>query len=132
MLTQARWDGVGLRKVIRETLQPFGIEGCRSASFTVEGRDVRVQPKVALAFAMTFHERATNAAKYGALSNGGHIDIIWAQERTPQGAHLQLKWDEGGGPPVPPPGRKGVGSGLNETASPHELDGEVYLNFDTK
>ena len=64
------WEGVGLRDVIGQVLQPFGLSDPGTARISAEGDDVRLQPKVALTFAMVFHELATNAAKHGALSTG--------------------------------------------------------------
>jgi two-component system, chemotaxis family, sensor kinase Cph1 len=81
---------------------------------------------------MVFHELATNAAKYGALSNGaaGKIDIAWQVDPTPQGDRMRLRWQESGGPPVRPPSQKGFGSGLIEGALAQELDGEVHLDYE--
>ena len=112
LLGRENWDGVGLRDVIDQILQPFGLNDRRVAHFSVEGDDVHLQPKAALSVAMLFHELATNAAKHGALSNGaaGKIDIAWQVEPTPQGSRMRLRWLESGGPPVTPPGRKGFGS----------------------
>jgi putative addiction module CopG family antidote len=131
LLAHESWNGVGLRDLIDQTLQPFGIKDPRPARFSVEGGDVRLPPKAALALAMVFHELATNAAKYGSLSNGGQIGITWQDEPTPQGARMiRLRWQESGGPPVMPPGRKGFGSRLIEGGLAHELDGEVHLNYE--
>jgi len=81
---------------------------------------------------MVFHELATNAAKHGALSNdaAGQIDIAWQVEPTPQGDWMRLRWQESGGPPVTPPGRKGFGSRLIESGLAQELDGEVRLDYE--
>jgi PAS domain S-box-containing protein len=130
LLARESWDGVSLRDLIDQTLQPFGIQDRRPARFSVEGGDVRLPPKTALALAMMFHELATNAAKYGPLSNGGQIDITWQDEPTPQGARIRLRWQESGGPPVMPPGRKGFGSRLIEGGLAQELDGEVHLDYE--
>jgi len=131
LLAHESWDGVGLHDLIDQTLQPFGIRDPRPARFSVEGGDVRLPPKAALALAMVFHELATNAAKYGSLSNGGQIDITWQDEPTPQGTRIiRLRWQETGGPPVMPPARKGFGSRLIECGLAQELDGQVHLNYE--
>jgi two-component sensor histidine kinase len=133
LLGRENWDGVGLRDVIDQILQPFGLYDRRIARrFLVEGEDVRLQPKVALTLAMVFHELATNAAKHGALSNdaAGQIDIAWQIEPTPHGDRMRLRWQESGGPPVTPPGRKGFGSRLIEGGLAQELDGEVRLDYE--
>jgi PAS domain S-box-containing protein len=131
LLGRKLWDAVSLRDVIDQILQPFGLNDRRVIRFSVEGDDVRLQPKAALTLAMVFHELATNAAKHGALSNGGDgkIDIAWQVEPTPHG-RMRLRWQESGGPPVMPPGRKGFGSRVIEGGLARELDGEVRLDYE--
>jgi two-component sensor histidine kinase len=75
---------------------------------------------------MAVHELATNAVKYGALSNGsGHVQVAW--EVLPED-RLRLRWQESGGPPVRPPRQKGFGLRLIESALPGEL-GSAHLEF---
>jgi PAS domain S-box-containing protein len=132
LLGRKLWEAVSLRDVIDQILQPFGLNDRRVARFSVEGDDVRLQPKAALTLAMVFHELATNAAKHGALSNGaaGKIDIAWQVEPTPKGDRMRLRWQESGGPPVTPPARKGFGSRLVEGGLGQDLNGEVRLDYE--
>ena len=125
------WGGVSLRDVIGEILRPFGLADGRVARFSVEGDDVRLQPKASLTLAMVFHELATNAVKHGALSDGaaGRIGIVWRVESVPRGDRMRLRWRESGGPPVTPPGRKGFGARLIERGLAQELNGEVRLDY---
>ena len=131
LLGRKHWETVSLRDVIDQILPPFGLNDRRVARFSVEGDDVRLQPKAALSLAMLFHELATNAAKHGALSNGaaGKIDVAWQAEPTPQGDRMRLRWQESGGPPVTL-GRKGFGSRLIEGGLAQDLDGEVRLDYE--
>lgn len=131
LLGSQHWQAVGLHQVIDRALQPFGLNDRRIAHFAIEGDEVRLQPKAALTLAMVFHELATNAAKYGALSNAaaGKISITWQVEPTPQGDRMRLRWQESGGPPVTPPSRKGFGSRLIEGGLARDLDGEVHLDY---
>ena len=65
-----------------------------------------LEPNTAQAIAVTLHELATNAAKYGALSaTEGQIEVKWSH--TDGG--LMLLWTETGGPPVKTPTRQGFG-----------------------
>jgi PAS domain S-box-containing protein len=132
LLGSKHWETVSLRDVIDQILQPFGLNDRRVTRFSVEGDDVRLEPKASLTFAMLFHELATNAAKHGALSNGaaGKIDIAWQAEPTPEGDRLQLRWRESGGPAVMPPGRKGFGSRLIQGGLAQDLGGEVRLHYE--
>jgi len=132
LLGRKLWATVGLRDVIDQILQPFGLSDSRVTRFSVAGKDVGLEPKAALTLAMVFHELATNAAKNGALSNGaaGKIDIAWQAEPNTRGDRIQLRWQESGGPLVTPPGRKGFGSRLIEGGLAQELGGEVHLYYE--
>jgi two-component sensor histidine kinase len=60
---------------------------------------------------LCLHELATNAIKYGALSNGtGQVRVSWQVMDELDGRKLQLTWKETGGPPVSAPKRHGFGS----------------------
>ena len=79
---------------------------------------------------MAFHELATNAAKYGALSvPNGRVEVTWEQRSDKTGSRLHLLWVESGGPPVLGPSRKGFGTRLITDGLAYELDGEVTLEF---
>ena len=132
LLGSSHWEAVSLREIIDRILQPFGLNDRRTVRFSINGDDVRLQPKAALTLALVFQELATNAMKYGALSDGavGKIDIAWEVEPLPQGERMRLRWRESGGPPVTPPSRKGFGSRLIEGGLAQDLDGEVHLAYD--
>jgi len=78
---------------------------------------------------MALNELATNALKYGALSNRtGSVEITWQLiPGDPQ--RFQLRWAERGGPPVESPGRHGFGSRLLKQGVAKDLAGEVRLSF---
>jgi PAS domain S-box-containing protein len=133
LLGRRNWNEVGLRNVIDQILEPFGLHDHRVTRFSVAGDNVRLQSKAALTLAMVFHELATNAVKHGALSNdaAGQIHIAWQVEPNPQGSdRMRLRWLESGGPPVTSPIRKGFGSRLIERGLAKELDGEVSLDYE--
>jgi PAS domain S-box-containing protein len=107
LLTSDHWDRAMMRDVVIRAVGPF-----QEARFAVNGPAVLVDASQALKLTMVLHELATNAVKYGALSNGtGHVAIAW---QLGTGSSLQLTWKETGGPPVSPPKRKGFGSLLIE------------------
>jgi two-component sensor histidine kinase len=118
-----------LRELLLQELEPYGSgEGLRCV---VEGPDLGLWPKAALALGMAFHELATNAAKYGALSKPeGQIRVTWELLRSSDARTLRLQWAETGGPPVENTERKGFGSILLERGLSLELDGEVRLDPD--
>jgi len=67
--------------------------------------------KLAVTLALIFHELATNAAKYGALSTqSGRLRVSWRKV----GSQRTIEWAESGGPPAAPPTREGLGKRLLE------------------
>jgi PAS domain S-box-containing protein len=132
LLGRRNWENVGVRDVIDQILEPFGLNDRRAIHFSIAGDNVRLPPKAALTLAMVFHELATNAMKHGALSihDAGRIEIAWHVEPTSQGDRMRLRWLESGGPPVTSPSRKGFGSRLIEQGLAKELDGEVRLDYE--
>jgi two-component sensor histidine kinase len=85
---------------------------------------------MALAIAMALQELATNAVKYGALSNErGQVGIRWSVEGDGPVPHLRFRWEESGGPTVQPPSRRGFGSRLIERSLAQDLGGTVALTF---
>jgi PAS domain S-box-containing protein len=103
LLTSDKWDRAPLREVVGAALEPFQHE-----RFRLEGPDVWLNASISLQATLALHELATNAAKYGALSNTtGSIQLAWEMLDT---GRLKLCWKEDGGPPVTPPKRTGFGS----------------------
>jgi two-component sensor histidine kinase len=62
---------------------------------------------MAVVVGMIFHELATNAAKYGALSIPfGRVAVNWRVMVEKGQRVLQVEWIERGGPPVGQPQRR--------------------------
>ena len=130
LLAHQNWEGAGLHDLIDAALEPFGVANGRSERLKVEGANIRLIPKATLALGIAFHELATNAVKYGALSNDvGTIRIAWDTEMQPGGERLILTWREKDGPAVVPPTRKGFGSQVIERGLAHELGAKVRLDY---
>ena len=130
LLGREKWDGAGLRDLVNEALEPFSVTEGRAERFTIDGENIRLAPKAALALGIAFNELATNAVKYGAFSNeAGSISVKWTLESQPDGRWLCLHWREKGGPPVTPPTRKGFGTRVLEQGLAHELQGKVRLDY---
>ncbi|MFN3930704.1 MAG: sensor histidine kinase [Brevundimonas sp.] len=124
LLTRSHWEGADLDAILQHETEAHG-----STRVSVNGPHVALPPAAALSLGMIFHELATNAAKYGALSApDGRVLVDWAlaDQTRPR---LQLVWREVGGPSVTPPGRKGFGSRLIERNVRHDLAGEVELDY---
>ena len=115
LLTQEHLDHVPARGMIERALAPF--QENRQARFSIAGDDVILGANHAVLLAMALHELATNAVKYGALSNdSGKVALAWQIRHPDNGRHLSLEWRETGGPAVGAPQRRGFGSTLIERA----------------
>jgi len=102
LFSVSRWTGASIQRIIEEELRPYG-----STRVSMIGCDVRLPATLAQAIAVSVHELATNAAKYGSLSGpSGKIDISWQIDATD---NLLLHWTESGGPQIAAPARKGFG-----------------------
>ncbi|GJD41626.1 MULTISPECIES: HWE histidine kinase domain-containing protein [Methylobacterium] len=128
VLTRESWDGATLAAVAATALAPFRTEGDRR--ITIRGPEVMLTPRLALAFSMAFHELATNAVKYGALtSEVGRILLDWDIIDGLRPETLRLTWRESEGPPVCPPTRRGFGSRMIERALADELQGRAEIDY---
>jgi two-component sensor histidine kinase len=127
VLTRESWHGAALPEVVERALRPFG--GTSAGRIRAGGPDIWLAPGAALTLALVFHELATNAAKYGALSvEGGKVHVDWTLEGADN--RLRMTWVETGGPRVQPPTRRGFGSRLIERALRGELRGSAAATFD--
>ena len=130
LLTRGNWKSAGLHDIISDALKPFAVADTDEKRIHIEGENILFLPKVALAVSIAFNELATNAVKYGALSNStGTITVKWAKTRQEGGNDYTLEWREAGGPPVTTPTHQGFGSGMIKRGLALELDGEVSLRF---
>ncbi len=86
-----------------------------------------LKPDVAQAIAVALHEVATNAAKYGALSEAaGQVRVEWSPAAD---GRLVLRWTEAGGPPVKPPTHRGFGTHVMEAMIRGHAKGDVQLDW---
>ncbi|HXS73640.1 MAG TPA: HWE histidine kinase domain-containing protein [Rhodanobacteraceae bacterium] len=128
MLVAGNWSGGALREVVAKALGPYGDNG-DSARIRCDGPDVRINARAVVGLSLALHELATNAAKYGALSNQtGQVDVRW---EISGGANRRfcLRWRESGGPAVEPPRRRGFGTRSIEEGLAQEIQGEIELDF---
>jgi PAS domain S-box-containing protein len=113
LLLAEDWSGADLGDLAKGQLAPFCFEA--QDRLTIEGPKVTLVPAQAIALGVVLHELGTNAAKYGALSNGrGTVELSW----TLGPGRVNLAWAERHGPPVAPPSRKGLGSKLIQRGLP--------------
>jgi two-component sensor histidine kinase/CheY-like chemotaxis protein len=127
LLSRANWAGTLLREILVAELEPYRV--CNRDRCVLEGPDVELFPSAALTLALTFHELATNAAKYGALSRDqGRLHVTWSVTPDGAGEILAVTWREEGGPLVHEPVRRGFGSRLIRQ-SMAALGGSAEMNY---
>lgn len=106
LFVETRWLGAEMSAIVNNELAPYSESNQTRAR--VEGPPIFLEPDIAQTIAVTLHELATNAAKYGAWSvPEGHIRLNWSHEVD---GVLRMVWIESGGPLVNEPQRKGFGS----------------------
>ena len=128
VLARSRWHGADLRTLVTQTLEAFG---SGSAGKTrVDGESVMLGPRAAQAMAMALNELATNAMKYGALSNAtGSVVVEWEVSIAHGGRQVSVRWEERDGPEVQMPERRGFGTQLIEGTIAYELRGTVRTEY---
>jgi len=110
LFAETRWIGAELSAIARQELAPYSDKN--SERIFIDGPQTMLEPDAAQAIAITLHELATNAAKYGALSApNGQVRVEWSHEADGQ---LRLRWTETGGPVAQKPTRTGLGSRIIE------------------
>lgn len=109
ILMQDNWAATSLGHVAQGVLALHG----QGEQISIDGPTVPLSPRAGLSVSLLLHELATNAAKYGALSQaGGQVSVSWRVETQDDRQVVTLDWVEAGGPAVVEPARKGFGSRL--------------------
>ncbi|WP_245622514.1 sensor histidine kinase [Pseudoxanthomonas dokdonensis] len=127
ILTRQNWQGAEISEIVRATTAHCQV--CEHARFDMQGPEILLDPRRAVALAMALHELCTNALKYGALSStNGRVQVQWRIADEP--SMLYLEWKESGGPAVKVPTRRGFGSRLIEKGLGYEAGGEARLVFE--
>ena len=98
------------------------------ARVRISGDDAAFDDQAATSVALLFHELATNASKYGALSvSGGYVEVTTEQT---SGGDFHLAWRERGGPEVKgAPRTAGFGSSLASLSVEGQLAGKLSRNW---
>jgi two-component sensor histidine kinase len=120
LIGRADGSGCELRELLLSELGPYG-----HVRFTLDGEPLFLPAKLAVSFALIFHELATNAGKYGAFSSPrGLLQVSWSLA----GDRLTVVWDENEGPPIGTVGAAGFGTKLLNAAL-RPFDGSTEIAF---
>jgi PAS domain S-box-containing protein len=124
LFVQSRWTGAELHTLVTQELSPYS--GRTEGRVRIDGPPIMLEPNTAQTIAISLHELATNAVKYGSLSGAdGRVEIVWS--RTANG-RLSLRWIEFGGPTATPPTHRGFGTRVMENVI-RQLRGEVHFDW---
>ena len=123
ILTKTRWGGVELTQLLGEIAAPY------RERVALEGPQLLLPSQTVVPLSLVLHELMTNAAKYGALSGAGRIELAWHREAAGEDTSVHMLWREAGGPPVVPPVTSGFGTKLIERVLTYDLDGAAALDF---
>ncbi|MFX0544443.1 PAS domain-containing protein [Roseovarius sp. S1116L3] len=119
-------DRINLQKLAGSQLDHF--RDLLDTRIHLSGPPVELSAQAAQAVGMALHELATNAGKYGALSNEtGRVNVSW--DVQPERETFEIRWAEHDGPPVAPPKAKGFGSTVIDQMTSSALDATVSLDY---
>lgn len=127
LLTREANAGGSLRDVLQTEI---GAMAHGSIKVILKGPEVKLSPKAVEVLSLAFHELATNALKYGALSSPtGKLSVTWQPFEKRGASWLAVDWIEQGSPTTQPSGRRGFGSELIEGRIPYELGGTGAISI---
>jgi len=123
-LVEGERSGNELRRLVESALGVYSSP--EDGRATIVGPSSLLSPEVAQVLAITLQELATNAAKYGALSDrAGRIHVEW----TTAPESFTLMWKETGGPPVQQPTRRGFGTVATQRLVESYLKGNLRFDW---
>jgi PAS domain S-box-containing protein len=124
LLLESQWSGASLKAMVERELEPY--QRTDGPKISIKGPDVLLPPQCTSILAMTLHELATNAVKYGSLSqSAGQLGVTW---KTARGGRLMLTWEERGAV-APAKRNNGFGMQLIDKGIRHNLGGETKVDF---
>ena len=115
-----------LRSLIEEVVRPH-VDPNVEPQFVLAGSEIGLGASASTSLALIFHELATNAAKYGALSSSdGRVSVHWAVRDE----NLELEWNEHvSGGEIRPPESHGFGSTLARSSATGQLGGSISFDW---
>ncbi len=115
----------GLHGLLSELMSPY--DKADNRRYTITGDDFPVSDRSATPLALAIHELATNAVKYGSLSNGNGWISIETKDLNDQ---IIIVWTESGGPTIPSaPTQTGFGTQLSDLSIVSQLGGTLERSW---
>ena len=129
LLVRNKWKGVAVLDLIRSQLSHF--KDALESRVRLAGPAIELNASAAQTIGMAVHELATNASKYGALSNDtGSILVDWSLDQSEEELSFSINWMERDGPPVTAPSRKGFGQTVLLRMAEDALHARVRLDYE--
>jgi two-component sensor histidine kinase len=129
ILTANAWATAATSDVVESALRPYRTGRGR---FFIAGPNIILGSKQALSLSLALHELATNAMKYGSMSNeNGTVHISWSRTESVDGPLFRFLWHEQHGPKVEPPSKQGFGSRLIERVLRADFGGTIVAHYET-
>ncbi len=124
-LARGGWRSTSLGEIVRREVETFAGSDTR---VKITGPEFPLDHAQAQALGMAIHELATNAVKYGALSEIGQaLDIEWSVDSAT--GTLTFVWRENTSQPLRQPAKKGFGSTIIDRIVPQQLSAQVERTF---
>lgn len=124
LLSKSRWQGADIERLVAEELAPYWEAGRNRIG--IEGPSIILSPEKAQAIGLVLHELATNAAKYGALSEAdGRLDVHWDVADN----ILSFHWIETGCRGITPPTHRGFGTRIITSSIRQGSEGKVEFEW---
>lgn len=125
-LATGRWENADLKQIVMAVLEPHLKADPPRIHVNIPEQPTPIAPRVAQPLGLALHELATNAVKYGAMSDRqGHVELSWHVN----GKHLHMDWIERCGQAITPPAQPGFGSQLIVGLISYELQGQATIDY---
>src|SRR5262249_57942175 len=126
LLVESDWQGADLAALARRQLEPYISDN--PDRLRIQGETVLLPADLATPFGLVLHELATNAAKYGSLTEAkGTVSLAWKVTKRNDRSILKVIWKEKNGTPTKSPIRTGFGNTLIEKGIPDASVTRDYL-----
>ncbi len=124
LLTEYDWQQVDIHVLFDHALIPY--HDFLGNQLVIKGPSISLFPGLASLLALIMNELASNASKYGALSDSnGRVELTWNYKSK----MLNIRWEESNGPKVMKPTRHGFGTTLIKEALEYEFNAICALDF---
>ncbi|MCF4099196.1 CHASE domain-containing protein [Maritalea mediterranea] len=129
LLTRSKWQRADLKTLLSAELEQ--VFGEHTEYYEMDGPKIELNEQATQAIGLVCHELATNALKYGGITEpGGKLSVTWKTEGKKARKRLHLNWREYTQTPVEATKKAGFGTKLIDANIRGELRGEIERTFE--